>query len=189
MTAMVLLSEWQRSQVEFWRKTQFDGYDVSNFGRVRSWWRKGGPRRRSDVPHIVGGSKDSYGYRFVEFGHLSTGRRRRAWIHRLVTTAFIENPDALPEINHKTAVKDDNRLDNLEWISSRGNMRHAVAHGLREYAKQAGENHRRATITEVDVRAIRRRRAEGERPRDIARDYSKATVAHILAGRSWKHVE
>ena len=46
-------------------------------------------------------------------------------LHRLIAETFIPNPDNKKEINHKNGIKDDNRIINLEWVSSRENILHA----------------------------------------------------------------
>lgn len=192
MTAMILLREWQASQVEFWRKTQYDGYDVSSFGQVRSFWRKGSPPKRVDVWHLVKGTKDSYGYLFVEIRREHPDApRRRFWVHREIALTFLPNPNDLPEVNHRTAVKADNRLDNFEWVSSAGNVQHAQANGLRDNAALAGELSPKAKLTENDVREIRQRVASGEKVLVVADDYSmtKGGIRHVITRRSWKHVE
>lgn len=54
----------------------------------------------------------------------SVGRKRKCIslsIHRLVATAFIPNPDNLPEVNHINHDGTDNRVENLEWVSHRQN--------------------------------------------------------------------
>jgi hypothetical protein len=51
-------------------------------------------------------------------------------VHRLIATAFLPNPDNLPQVNHKDGDKQNNRLDNLEWISNRDNMDHAIDNDL-----------------------------------------------------------
>ena len=43
-------------------------------------------------------------------------------IHRLVAEAFIPNPNNLPEVNHKNKIRNDNRVENLEWSSRLDNL-------------------------------------------------------------------
>jgi hypothetical protein len=76
---------------------------------------------------------DNFGYQRVSFsvsGALSTPR-----IHRLVGTHFIKNPEDKPQINHKNGIKNDNKVSNLEWCTSRENHQHACDMGLIPHAK------------------------------------------------------
>lgn len=55
---------------------------------------------------------------------------KQSRIHRLVATAFIENPCNLPQINHKDGNKMNNHFQNLEWVSAEQNVEHAQKMGL-----------------------------------------------------------
>ena len=51
--------------------------------------------------------------------------RKQPKIHRLIAIAFIPNPENKPEVNHKNWIRDDNRIENLEWVTAKENMQHA----------------------------------------------------------------
>jgi hypothetical protein len=39
--------------------------------------------------------------------------------------AFLENDNNLPEINHINEIKNDNRVENLEWVTKEQNLNHS----------------------------------------------------------------
>lgn len=48
-------------------------------------------------------------------------KTKSKFVHRLVAEAFLENPNHLPEVNHKDENPLNNKLENLEWVSSKEN--------------------------------------------------------------------
>ena len=83
-------------------------YQVSNTGKIMN--KKG---------KILKLSIDIYGY--VKIQLCKNGKHKWFQVHRLVAQAFIPNPNNYPCVKHKNEIKDDNRVDNLEWCTVKYN--------------------------------------------------------------------
>jgi hypothetical protein len=64
------------------------------------------------------------------------GKKTHIYVHRLLALVFIPNPGNKPHINHINAIKYDNRLENLEWVTHKENMEHAFKLKLRKPRKK-----------------------------------------------------
>ena len=84
-------------------------YAITSCGRVWSYRSK----------KFLKPSKDRTGYLTV--GLRLNGKQDRRYIHRLVAEAYIPNPAALPQVNHKDEIKSHNYINNLEWCSAQYN--------------------------------------------------------------------
>ena len=48
--------------------------------------------------------------------------KSKLWrVHRLIAIHYIPNPDNLPCVNHKNCIRDDNSINNLEWVTHEEN--------------------------------------------------------------------
>lgn len=97
-------------------------YQVSNLGRVRAHpdVRIGG----SKPGRVLYQSKDERGYPQV-FLHYAPMKKRTVKVHRLVAEAFLSERPAGFQVNHIDGVKENNRVENLEYVSNLQNSRHA----------------------------------------------------------------
>lgn len=120
---------------EKWKPVKgYEGrYSVSNCGLVRLHKKTGftGPKPMTWNEKIVTGYPEKKGYLRVEL--YLDGSRRAAKVHRLVAVAFLRPQKNRPYVNHKNGIKTDNRVENLEWVTSKENTRHAVATGLMDH--------------------------------------------------------
>ncbi len=120
---------------------------------------------------------------YTEVGYLRVnleGKHHR--VHRLVAEAFIPNPDKLPEVNHLNGIRDDNRVENLEWCSRLENMQHAYARGT--HAALMGQK-----LTPEMRRKVRVLIREGFAQMEIARalDVSLDIVKNYVKNGSYKN--
>lgn len=98
--------------MEIWRDIEgYPNYQVSSEGRVKSL--KYGKEK------ILKNIKNNTGYLSVNL--CKEGKIKHYLIHRLVAYAFMNNPDNLPQVNHKDENKTNNRVENLEYCDSRYN--------------------------------------------------------------------
>lgn len=58
--------------------------------------------------------------------------RKMIYVHRLLAEYFIPKVEGMNHVNHKNGIKNDYRLENLEWCNRSINMQHAWDNGLQE---------------------------------------------------------
>ena len=112
---------------EIWKKLKDNGfYEISNYGRFRSLDRyvKNGNGVRIAKGKIIKPTLTRNGY--LEYSYKVDGKRKVILAHRLVAMHFIENPNNLPQINHKDENIKNNVVTNIEWCSAKYNANYGT---------------------------------------------------------------
>lgn len=119
---------------EIWKPVPIEGlkelYEVSNFSNIRPRKQRPGNTRKvlkNLKPKIMPDGYHNFRY------SLNGKQRYMAW-HRVVALAFIPNPENKKEVNHKDLDKSNNKIENLEWVTPKENIRHAWENGAFEEA-------------------------------------------------------
>lgn len=174
--------------VEQWKDiTGFPGYQVSDHGQVRSFWKRTGwgkgtflvsVAQRILHPGIV------QGYLFVNLW--KDGKPTNSKIHRLVLTTFMGPCPSGLEGCHNDGKRSNNFLLNLRWDTRKENMRDSVKHGTHNCLR-----HYPAKLNAAQVIQIRKLYAtKGHTMRGLAKVFGvcQGTISTIVHRRKWKHV-
>ena len=162
-----------------------EGYAVSSDGHIWSC-KHAGCQRTYRQWFQMRPLPDRGGYCHVL---LSSGpRRKRYSCHRLVAGAFCKADSIGLEVNHINGIKEDNRAENLEWVTKSQNQLHAIRSGLSHSV--CGEKHGRAKLTKKEVMRVIGMDNEGLTQVDISKrtGISFWTVSRIVLGDSWGSV-
>ena len=85
-------------------------------------------------------AKDHKGY--LRTALIIDGKAKTIKVHRIIAETFVPNPLNKPQVNHINGVKEDNRAENLEWVTNRENVVHAYESKLVNL--KSGETHHRS---------------------------------------------
>jgi len=170
---------------EEWRQVIYycgDNYEVSSLGNIRS--------KNMQVP-------SKYGTTYFKAGKLIklqtdkdgylrvclclNGLQKLALVHRVVASAFIDNPKGLPAINHLDFNRKNNQVSNLEWTDTGTNCRYSAKVGRYCYERtgRLGWN---------KVEEIRTFFEQGASIKELAFEFKvlPETIINVLKRVSWK---
>lgn len=157
----------------------FENYKINKKGEVFS---PKGKRLKA--------SYDKYGYRTV--GLSKNGKCFRKFVHFLLLENFHSPCPPGKETNHKNGIKDDNRLENLEWVTSSENRQHAYDIGLKKGARNLGMKNGNSKLKDGEVWLIKKILSHRIlKHKEIAKMFliSITMISWIDKGITWKHIK
>lgn len=156
---------------EVWRLIPGFGekYYVSNLGRVKSLNYKGTGGESLMIPTL----HDGYKYLCLTNNRIT----KPCKVHRLVAEAFIPNPNNLPFVNHKNEIRDDNRVENLEWCTPQYNVNYSNGHSVIAENMITGETRRYLSIQST--------KEDGFDPSLVCKCCKGERITH--GGYTWKY--
>lgn len=166
--------------MEIWKDIEkYEGhYQASDLGRIKSLQRivPHGKKGTQVVGEKILRPSIKKGYKCVILCKEDVKKFHQ--VHILIATAFVENPDNKPFVNHKDGEKLNCVARNLEWNTSLENRHHASAMGLLG---------KKLTITEVlKIREL----ASTMKCTELAIIFkvNKSTIKGIKYRKIWVHV-
>jgi len=107
-----------RNKIEEWYKVEgFDKLRVSNKGRIYKYYIQDKEWRIAPLSHNA--------YRYVQVGTIdSTEKQKTLIVSVLVAKACVHSPDPdnKIEVHHINEIRDDNRSENLQWVTHQENL-------------------------------------------------------------------
>jgi len=160
----------------------YPGYEVSDLGRVRSWWSYGRNGYLKPRPHLLKPIPMARGRL-----HVTIRNQDGQWqvsVHRLVLLVFCGPCPPGKEACHNDGNHKNNRLENLRWDTKKANWADRIKHGV----ATIGERNNFAKLTEAEVLQVRELCAQNFKTRDIAYKFgiSVSGVCRIANGTNWK---
>ena len=162
-------------------------YWVSNYGRCKhnGKYNKLGKWLSPKVFQIT---DNGNGYKKVAL--CFNGDTKNFYMHRVVASTFIDNPDNLPQVNHMSSGlgKFDNRVEHLEWSSE--------SHNIKDAHRNGQMKNRTELKTSIDVKSdqfiknMYLRYLETEKVGETAREFGipRTTLSSIVNKRSRRSV-
>ena len=108
-------------------------YQVSNLGNIKSKFK--------GLDKILKPFDNGHGYLVISLN--KCGKRKNHYVHRLVASAFVNNPNGYKIINHLDYDTKNNNANNLEWCTQEQNINYSLENMKKAHIcrTNTGEHH------------------------------------------------
>ena len=171
--------------IEIWIPLLYKGnisrYNISTEGRIYD------TQDHDFVKTFV----DKKGYIHVNLRfHYNRNKVKTYRLHRIMASVFLPNPENKPQVNHIDGDKSNNAIWNLEWVTSKENVKHAFETGLHPIYSCDKSSHHIYTNEEIENVC----KFMYEYPNVYLKDIEKmfgikySTLQNLKLHRSWKDI-
>lgn len=168
----------------------YPGYDVSSFGRVRSYRYQCNLGTFAETPRLLTTFTQKRGG-YVSLMLRLNGKSHNVRVHQLVLTAFVGPcPEGMEGCHFPDRDRTNNWVGNLRWDTPASNAADRKIHGTDKLNIRCGESSHFAKLDESKVREIIRLHKSGRSGYSLAKEYGVKchSIYMIVKRRSWKHV-
>lgn len=130
-------------------------YEVSNDGRVRRLKFINGKHNFEKIKECKQ-TLNTWGYMTVNLSKDGKGNTKR--VHKLVANAFLGESDL--QVDHIDGNKQNNRLDNLEYVTPKENTNRAWEKGIAKYTDERKEKLRKIALEKWKTNSFRKWRSK-----------------------------
>jgi len=174
---------------EIWKPIpDYPGYEVSDHGRVRSFWRSAGKGKGAIITNSVQKIRkpraDKEGYFIVRL--CKNGRGWNMRVHRLVLFTFVGSCPFGMQACHNDGKPANNYLINLRWDTPLGNGKDTRKHGTAK-----GPKNGRTKLIQIQIVQIRKLVFQGYTQRKVAKMFNVCfqTINDIVHRQTWAHID